>query len=61
MKELERKVLRAKVIIEQNPKLKRLYETFVEGMNYSETEALAATLGKRFDESTDLLEAFGGN
>lgn len=55
------KLGRAKAIIEADPKLKQTYESFKECMHYNETEALAATLGSRFDESADLLSGFGGN
>lgn len=55
------KLGRAKAIIEADPKLKRTYESFKECMHYNDTEALAATLGSRFDEASDLLDSFGGN
>ena len=54
------KVARARAIVESDPKLKKLFNAFTECMNYSEEEALAATLGKRFSEPTDILGSLGG-
>lgn len=61
MSNTQYKLQRARTIVEGDPKLKKTFETFKECMRYSEQEALAATLGSRFDESGDLLGSFGGN
>ena len=61
MSNTQEKLQRARTIVEGDPKLKRTYQAFKESFNYSEEEALTATLGHRFDEAGDLLGCFGGN